>query len=125
MSKTYEVTLAVKPRITVEDVDKLVEVVCDNSTGWCEVFNTYNDIEDWVDCFSYQFWNTPSEFKKDNEDKNDHSYSYVKFVEGYGTLKEIYNGEWELQGEKSVEEFGNIFVKVDDNLEVDWSASEV
>ena len=120
--KEFEVTLSTKPRIKIHDPEKLENVVCNNATGWCSVFSTYNDIEDFIDCFAKQAYFENRSFKKVGD-----SHTHTKFIEGFGLFYDYKNGWYKLADEKNIEEFGQIEFYFDDDfdLEVDWPASEI
>lgn len=122
--KKFEVTLSVKPQVTIHDPDKLESVVCDASSSFCQAFYTCGDLSDFVDSFSKQFYYETKESRKLSDDEG---YSYCKFVEGYGLFKQADSGVWSLIDEDTIKEMGLIEIEFDNDseLEVDWSAQEV
>lgn len=122
--KKFEVTLSVKPEVTIHNPEKLESAVCNKESDFCKSFYTYSDIADFVDSFSLQFYYEHKNFEKRDGDSD---YSYYKFVEGYGDFKEVSYNKWVLISQRTIDEMGLIEVYLDNDgdLEVEWSASEV
>tara|TARA_R110002020_G_scaffold415219_1_gene624621 strand:- start:49 stop:426 length:378 start_codon:yes stop_codon:yes gene_type:complete len=124
MTKTFEVTLSIKPRVKIHNPEKLVSFVCDRSSPFCQSFYTYSDINDFADSFLLQFHYEQKEFRKIGDDEN---YAYYKFVEGYGRFKEVSYGKWVLANEDTINDMGliEVFIDNDGDLEVEWTSTEV
>lgn len=121
--KTFELTLATKPELKVHDYEKLKSVVCDNKTGWCDVFNRYSSVEDFLDSLARMAFFANRVFKETTEKGK---YTHFAFIEGLGEFIQDNEGWWKLFDSESIAEFGMIEYYFDDDfdLEVDWSARE-
>ncbi|WCP84204.1 hypothetical protein PQE20_27385 (plasmid) [Vibrio harveyi] len=121
--KVFEVTLSTKPMFKVHNYEKIDDVVCENKTGWCDSFNKYTSVEDFLDSLAKMAFLARREFRETNEKGK---YTYFAFIEGLGEFIQDENGWWKLFDNDSIDEFGMIEYFFDDDfdLEVDWGATE-
>lgn len=89
--KTFELTLSTEPKFRIHDYSKLESVVCHNKTGWCDVFNKYESVEDFIDSHARMAFFTHRSFEKKDGDDN---YHYYMFIEGIGCFRQERESRW-------------------------------
>ncbi len=123
--KKFKLTLSIEPEFKIHDCEKLKSIVCDNKTGWCDVFNEYENVENFINSHAAMAFIAHRSFRKaENEDKG----HYYMHIEGLGEFKQDRGTLWwKLNNEDTINEMGMIefFFDNDFDLDVEWSAQEV